>query len=180
MKAIFSVDKSPKFRVLAQDNPAVFAAPICSQLDILKMKYQKQNVLLGQMGARCTYKDLASSNSTKNIITMIEREFPWWGELHGWWHTNPAYNSTWSAADSGQDFTRCMVELFKLWPNPPSIDSINPAAGPPNSPQLEEGEIEDNFCADDSELMHVDGNPTLSHVETPSYPIPSPSPLFSE
>ncbi|KAI5990291.1 hypothetical protein F5J12DRAFT_966727, partial [Pisolithus orientalis] len=83
----------------------------------LKMKYQKQNVLLGQTGARHTYKDLTSSNSTKNIIATIEREFPWWGELHRWWHTNPAYNSTWSAADSGQDFTRHVVELFKLWPN---------------------------------------------------------------
>ncbi|KAI6154733.1 hypothetical protein BKA82DRAFT_106606, partial [Pisolithus tinctorius] len=103
-KAIFSVDESPKFRVLAQDNPAVFAAPICSWLDVLRMKYRKQNALLGQTGARRTYEDLASSNSTKNIITTIKQEFPWWGELHGWWRTNPAYNSTWSAADSGQDF----------------------------------------------------------------------------
>ncbi|KIN93121.1 hypothetical protein M404DRAFT_34287 [Pisolithus tinctorius Marx 270] len=111
---------------------------------------------------------------------MIEQEFPWWGELHRWWCTNPAYNSTWSAADSGQDFARHAVDLFKLWPNPLSVDSVDPASGPPNSPQLEEGEIEDNFFADDSELMHVDSDPPLSHIETPLYPIPSPSPLFSE
>ncbi|KAI6002435.1 hypothetical protein F5J12DRAFT_913905 [Pisolithus orientalis] len=114
---------------------------------------------------------------------MIEKEFPWWGELHGW------CNSTWSAADSGQDFTRHIVELFKLWPNLLSGDSVDPAAGPLNSSQLEEGEIaeggnnfhtNDNFFADDSELMNVDSNPPFSHVEMPSFPIPSPSLLFSE
>ncbi|KIN95562.1 hypothetical protein M404DRAFT_92697, partial [Pisolithus tinctorius Marx 270] len=74
------------------------------------------NVLLGQMGAGCTYEDLVGSSSTKNIIcmqTFFTSEFPWWWGLHGWRCTNPAYNSTWSAADSGQDFARCMVELFK-------------------------------------------------------------------
>ncbi|KAI6154693.1 hypothetical protein BKA82DRAFT_23403 [Pisolithus tinctorius] len=119
---------------------------------------------------------------------MIKREFPWWGELDGWWRTNPAYNSTWSAADSGQDFARCAVELFKLWPNPPSRDSVDPAAGLLNSPQLEDGEIEeggdfhinDNFFADNSELMNVDSDPPLSHIEMPLFPIPSPSPLLSE
>ncbi|KAI6009583.1 hypothetical protein F5J12DRAFT_698897, partial [Pisolithus orientalis] len=69
----------------------------------LKTKYQKQNALLGQTGAGHTYEDLVDNSSMKNIIAMIEKEFPWWGELHGWWHTNPAYNSTWSAADSGQE-----------------------------------------------------------------------------
>ncbi|KAI5991082.1 hypothetical protein F5J12DRAFT_697973, partial [Pisolithus orientalis] len=103
-KVIFSVsDKTPEFQVLAQDNPSVFTAPICSQLEVLKNKYQKQIALLGQMGAGYTYEDLVDSSSTKNIIAMIEKEFPWWGKLHGWWCTNPAYNSTWSAADSRQE-----------------------------------------------------------------------------
>ncbi|KAI5987759.1 hypothetical protein F5J12DRAFT_898479 [Pisolithus orientalis] len=155
------------------------------------MKYQKQNALLGQTGARHTYEDLACSNSTKNIIAMIEREFPWWGELHGWWCTNPAYNSTWSAADSGQNFTRCAVELFKLWPNPPSGDFIDPAAGPLNSSQLEEGEIveggddfhtNDNFFADDLELMNVDVfacTPPSFNFSELSAVISSPSSTFN-
>ncbi|KAI5996038.1 hypothetical protein F5J12DRAFT_725894, partial [Pisolithus orientalis] len=73
---------------------------------------------LGQTGAGCTYEDLVDSSSMKNIIAMIEKEFPWWGELHGWWHTNPAYNSTWSAADSGQGFMRHVVEAVQAVARP--------------------------------------------------------------
>ncbi|KAI5998949.1 hypothetical protein F5J12DRAFT_784792 [Pisolithus orientalis] len=84
------------------------------------------------MGAGCTYEDLVGSNSAKNIIITIKKEFPWWGELHGWWCMNPAYNNTWSANVSRQDFAKHVVELFELWPNPlggdPSFSS------PPLSP----------------------------------------------
>ncbi|KIK10469.1 hypothetical protein PISMIDRAFT_43265, partial [Pisolithus microcarpus 441] len=68
-------------------------------------KYQKQNALLGQTGAGCTYKGLISSKRTRNIINTIQKEFPWWADLHGWWCTNPTYNNTWSSADSGQNFS---------------------------------------------------------------------------
>ncbi|KAI5998978.1 hypothetical protein F5J12DRAFT_784820 [Pisolithus orientalis] len=111
--------RHPNFRPLLETT--CLSLLLLSAVDLkcnLKTKYQKQNVLLGQIGAGCTYKALVESSSTKNPITMIKKEFPWWGELHGWWHTNHAYNSTWSAADSGQKFTRHVVELFKLWPDP--------------------------------------------------------------
>ncbi|KAI6141836.1 hypothetical protein BKA82DRAFT_155949, partial [Pisolithus tinctorius] len=42
------------------------------------------------------------------------KEFPWWGELHGWWCMNPAYNSTWSAADTVAQKTVCMFVCFTL------------------------------------------------------------------
>ncbi|KAI6103174.1 hypothetical protein EDD16DRAFT_1464289, partial [Pisolithus croceorrhizus] len=57
-KAIFLHNETEEFQSLAQVNPGVFASSICSCLDVLKSKYQKQNVLLGQMGAGCTYEEL--------------------------------------------------------------------------------------------------------------------------
>ncbi|KAI6017563.1 hypothetical protein PISMIDRAFT_35736, partial [Pisolithus microcarpus 441] len=80
-------------------------------LQLLKSKYWKQNVLLGQMGAGHTYKELISGERTRNIINMIQKEFPCWADLHGWWHTNPAYNNTWSSADSRQNFSVHAVKL---------------------------------------------------------------------
>ncbi|KAI5998981.1 hypothetical protein F5J12DRAFT_784823 [Pisolithus orientalis] len=82
------------------------------------MKAIFSNALIKQMGAGCCYEDLVGSNSAKNIIITIKKEFPWWGELHGWWCMNPTYNNTWSADVSRQDFAKHVVELFELWPNP--------------------------------------------------------------
>ncbi|KIN92694.1 hypothetical protein M404DRAFT_112537, partial [Pisolithus tinctorius Marx 270] len=125
-KVIFSAsDESVEIHALAQDNPGIFTGPIQSHLDVyisplppplfffcsLKQKYQKYIVLLGQTGAGQTYDDLVSNTSTKNIIDGIQKEFSWWGDLHGWWCTNPAYNSTWSGADSGQNFAAHAVGL---------------------------------------------------------------------
>ncbi|KAI6142842.1 hypothetical protein BKA82DRAFT_141587 [Pisolithus tinctorius] len=89
---------------------SVFTYRVCS----LKQKYWKYIALLRQTGAGQTHNDLASNTSTKNIIDGIQKEFLWWGDLHGWWHMNPVYNSMWSGADSGQNFATCAVGLFKL------------------------------------------------------------------
>ncbi|KAI6165455.1 hypothetical protein EDD17DRAFT_1454051, partial [Pisolithus thermaeus] len=110
-KAIFLHDETEEFRALAQVNPGMFASSIHSRLDVLKSKYRKQNALLGQTGAGRTYEELISSERTRNIIDTIQKEFPWWADLHGWWRTNPAYNNTWSSADSGQNFSVRAVEL---------------------------------------------------------------------
>ncbi|KIK10558.1 hypothetical protein PISMIDRAFT_76241, partial [Pisolithus microcarpus 441] len=113
VKAIFLHDETEEFWVLAQVNLGMFASSIHSHLDVLKSKYWKQNALLGQTGAGHTYEELISSERTRNIIDTIQKEFPWWADLHGWWHTNPAYNNTWSSADSRQNFSVHTVELFK-------------------------------------------------------------------
>ncbi|KAI6164201.1 hypothetical protein EDD17DRAFT_1474789, partial [Pisolithus thermaeus] len=118
-KAIFLHDETDEFRSLAAMNPGVFASSIRSHLDVLKTKYRKQNALLGQTGAGCTYEDLLSNDKTKNILAAITKDFPWWADLHRWWRTNPAYNNTFSAADIRQDFATRAVELFKLQPTPP-------------------------------------------------------------
>ncbi|KAI6156269.1 hypothetical protein EDD17DRAFT_1512595 [Pisolithus thermaeus] len=148
-KAIFLHDETDEFRSLAVMNPGVFASSICSRLDVLKMKYRKQNALLGQTGAGCTYEDLLSNDKTKNILAAITKDFPWWANLHGWWRTNPAYNNTFSAADIGQDFATRAVKLFKLQPTPPVTDpefqpaslSVRHSSTPS---RLEDGEIEDD------------------------------------
>ncbi|KIN98432.1 hypothetical protein M404DRAFT_112775, partial [Pisolithus tinctorius Marx 270] len=125
-KVIFSVgNESVEIHALAQDNLGIFAGPIQSCLDVyvsplppplfffcsLKQKYQKYIMLLRQTGASQTYDDLASNTSMKNIIDGIQKEFPWWGDLHSWWCMNSAYNSMWSGADSGQNFAAHAVRL---------------------------------------------------------------------
>ncbi|KAI6104426.1 hypothetical protein F5141DRAFT_982618, partial [Pisolithus sp. B1] len=57
-KVILLHDETEEFWSLAQVNPGAFASSIHSRLDVLKSKYQKQNALLGQMGAGRTYKEL--------------------------------------------------------------------------------------------------------------------------
>ncbi|KAI6161480.1 hypothetical protein EDD17DRAFT_1759259 [Pisolithus thermaeus] len=148
-KAIFLHDETDEFHSLAAMNPGVFTSSIHSCLDVLKTKYWKQNALLGQTGAGCTYEDLLSNDKTKNILAVITKDFPWWADLHGWWHTNPAYNNTFSAANIGQDFATRAVELFKLQPTPPMTDpEFQPASSSvrhSSTPsRLEDGEIEDD------------------------------------
>ncbi|KAI6101875.1 hypothetical protein F5141DRAFT_1065830 [Pisolithus sp. B1] len=137
----------------------------------LKMKYWKQNTLLGQTGAGCMYEDLLSNDRTKNILAAIMKDFPWWANLHGWWHTNPAYNNTFSAADVRQAFAVHAVELFKLQLTPPAMDPEThlanltvPCSSTPSG--LEDGEIKDD------EDMSVDDN-------SPSPPV-VPPPFFEQ
>ncbi|KAI6141370.1 hypothetical protein EDD17DRAFT_1516150 [Pisolithus thermaeus] len=143
-KAIFLHNETEEFQSLAQ----------------LESKYQKQNALLGQMGVGCTYKELMSGKRTRNIINMIQKEFPRWADLHGWWHTNPMYNSTWSSANSGQNFSVCVVELFKLQQTPPL--AANPESHLPSqlSPSQE---IEDREIANEAVP-----SPPLPFISKPS------------
>ncbi|KAI6159795.1 hypothetical protein EDD17DRAFT_1511071 [Pisolithus thermaeus] len=148
-KAIFLHDETEEFQSLAGTNLGVFTSSIHSCLDVLKMKYQKQNALLGQTGAGRMYEDLLSNNRTKNILAVIMKDFPWWADLHRWWCTNPAYNNTFSAADVRQDFAVCAVELFKLQLTPPAMDPEThlanltvPCSSTPSG--LEDGEIKDD------------------------------------
>ena len=49
---------------------------------------------------------------TKDILDRLLVTFPWWIDLHGWWRTNPAYNTAFSTADPGQDFAAEAMALF--------------------------------------------------------------------
>ncbi|KAI6096467.1 hypothetical protein F5141DRAFT_1220849 [Pisolithus sp. B1] len=170
-KAIFLHDETEEFWSLAGMNPGVFTSSICGRLDVLKMKYQKQNALLGQTGAGHMYEDLLSNDRTKNILAAITKDFPWWADLHGWWRTNPAYNNTFSAANVGQDFAVHAVELFKLQLTPPAMDPethlANLTVTCSSMPSgLEDGEIKDDEVH--SPLMTV--TQSLQHPSRPGTP----------
>ena len=47
-------------------------------------------------------------------LANITRVFPWWPTLHGWWRTNPGYNTVFSITDGGQDLEGQALALFKL------------------------------------------------------------------
>ncbi|KAI6138090.1 hypothetical protein BKA82DRAFT_116670, partial [Pisolithus tinctorius] len=116
-KVIFSVYLLVQFEVVLMctflPSPPLYFSVFTYRVCSLKQKYWKYITLLGQTGAGRTYDNLVSNTSTKNIIDGIQKEFSWWGDLHGWWHMNPAYNSMWSGVDSGQNFATCAVRLFK-------------------------------------------------------------------
>ncbi|KAI6111098.1 hypothetical protein F5141DRAFT_1063469 [Pisolithus sp. B1] len=165
-KAIFLHDETEEFQSLAGMNPDRFLSLLKNHS--LKTKYQKQNALLGQTGAGRTYEDLLSNDRTKNILAAIMKDFLWWADLHAWWHTNPAYNNTFSAANVGQDFAVHAVELFKLQLTPPAMDPETHLANltvPCSSTLsgLEDGEIEDNEVH--SPLMTV--TQSLQHPSRP-------------
>lgn len=105
-------------------------------LDISNMKfrlnkqYNNANKVLGQTGAGQTYKELWNNPKTQNIVSMypvhvllpfvtnahsdgVIESFPWWQTLHGFWRTNPAFNTFFSVAGPGQNFEGQALALFK-------------------------------------------------------------------
>ena len=55
--------------------------------------------------------------------------FPWWPTLHGWWRTNPGYNTVFSIADGGQDLEGQALVLFKLGLTVGKTDSDSSGSG---------------------------------------------------
>ncbi|KAG1775876.1 hypothetical protein EV702DRAFT_937240, partial [Suillus placidus] len=102
--SIFANDKDPEMRLLFQQNPKVFIKPVQTQFGILKKKYNEVNVALKQTGAGMMFDDLQKDPERKTLLDLQLENFPWWPELHGWWRTNPAYNTISSSADPRQDF----------------------------------------------------------------------------
>ncbi|KAG1743527.1 hypothetical protein EDD22DRAFT_747036, partial [Suillus occidentalis] len=102
--SIFVNDKDPEMRLLFQQNPKAFIKPVQMRFQILKKKYNEVNTTLKQMGAGMTFDDLQKDQKTKTLLDSQLEKFPWWPELHGWWRTNPAYNTVSSSADPRQDF----------------------------------------------------------------------------
>ncbi|KAG1764279.1 hypothetical protein EV702DRAFT_938832, partial [Suillus placidus] len=94
--SIFANNEDPEMRLLFQQNPKV-----CFRL---KKKYNEVNVALKQMDAGMTFDDLQKDPERKTLLGSQLENFPWWPELHGWWRTNPAYNTISSSADPRQYF----------------------------------------------------------------------------
>ncbi|KAI5990635.1 hypothetical protein EDD15DRAFT_2197944 [Pisolithus albus] len=71
---------------------------------ILRKKYNDANKTLGSTGAGLTAEDLKEDPQLKKLLDKILENFPWWEEVHGFWRTNPSYNTVFSTGDPGQDF----------------------------------------------------------------------------
>ena len=48
------------------------------------------------------------------MIASIVDLFPWWPNLHGFWRTNPGFNTKPSVADPGQDLEGDVLSIFQL------------------------------------------------------------------
>ncbi|KAG1896304.1 uncharacterized protein F5891DRAFT_1193330 [Suillus fuscotomentosus] len=76
-------------------------------------KHNAVNKGLGQTGAGVkSVEELDADPRTKNLVAQLLLQFPWWSDLHGWWRTNPSYNTAFSTADPGQDFASEALEFF--------------------------------------------------------------------
>ncbi|KAG0708411.1 hypothetical protein DFH29DRAFT_773746, partial [Suillus ampliporus] len=122
-QAIFnSNDKDPQVRCLFNKNPKSFIKPVQTRFGTLWKKYNEFNAELKQTGVGKLYAELQEDPQMKSLIGKLQplspaciliifhsladiklEKFPWWPELHGWWRTNPAFNTAFSTTDSGQD-----------------------------------------------------------------------------
>ncbi|KAG1801293.1 uncharacterized protein BJ212DRAFT_1223302, partial [Suillus subaureus] len=102
--AVFENDEDPETRLLFEQNPQVFIKPVQTRFGILKKKYNEVNKSLKQSGTGITFEDLQKDPEMKTLLDSHLVKFLWWPDLHGWWRTNPAYNTMSSSADPGQDF----------------------------------------------------------------------------
>ncbi|KAG1748150.1 hypothetical protein EDB19DRAFT_1630361, partial [Suillus lakei] len=119
--AVFENNEDPETRLLFEQNPQVFIKPVQTQFGILKKKYNEVNKSLKQLGAGMTFEDLQKDPDTKTLLANCFilfladshlAKFLWWPDLHGWWRTNPAYNTVSSSADPGQDFESNALQYF--------------------------------------------------------------------
>ncbi|KIJ10707.1 hypothetical protein PAXINDRAFT_36724, partial [Paxillus involutus ATCC 200175] len=112
-EAIFGQDDNPELCAYSKTTPSLFNTVIqrslpcyllCSLRLSLRKKYNKINNELGQTGAGKTYEELIVEPRSANVVESALKGFPWWQDLHGWWRTNPAYNTAYSTAEGGQHF----------------------------------------------------------------------------
>jgi len=73
-------------------------------------------------------------------------KFPWWPDLHGWWRTNPAYNTVFSTADSGQNYESAALQHFRV---PDREDAQLPAD---ENESQEDADIEDGEIIDTGDI----------------------------
>ncbi|KAG2028948.1 hypothetical protein BDR03DRAFT_1056542 [Suillus americanus] len=112
--SVFADDEDPKVREYYQAHPLAFVKPIQGRFTHheLHKKYNEINVQLGQTGAGLSFEELNENEKTRTLLDRLLQTFPWWVDLHGWWRTNPAYNTLFSTADPGQDFAAEAMDVF--------------------------------------------------------------------
>ncbi|KIK15129.1 hypothetical protein PISMIDRAFT_79925, partial [Pisolithus microcarpus 441] len=108
--AVFMHDHNLHIWQLYAQYPSIFIKPIktlnfwlisCLRL---RKKYNNANKTLGATGAGLTAMELREKPEMKRLLDKILDTFPWWEDLHGFWRTNPSYNTVFSTGDPGQDF----------------------------------------------------------------------------
>ncbi|KAG1828920.1 hypothetical protein EV424DRAFT_1306111, partial [Suillus variegatus] len=104
-ESVFEGDEDLKVREYFQAHPLAFVKPIQGRFTSLRKKYNEINLQLGQAGAGLSFEELNENEKTRTLLDRLLQTFPWWVDLHGWWRTNPAYNTSFSTADPGQDFS---------------------------------------------------------------------------
>ncbi|KAG2107576.1 hypothetical protein BD769DRAFT_1392940 [Suillus cothurnatus] len=92
------------------------------------------------------YDELQKNPHTKTLIDLQLNKFPWWPDLHGWWRTNPAYNTVFSTADSGQNYESAALQHFCV---PDREDAQLPAD---ENESQEDADIEDREIIDTGDI----------------------------
>ncbi|KAI6094925.1 hypothetical protein F5141DRAFT_1222855 [Pisolithus sp. B1] len=112
MAAVFKNDYDPNIRQLYNWFPAMFVKPIKSCFQMLHKKYNEANKSLGSTRAGLMAEEIQDNPDLKKLLDKILLNFPWWEDLHGFWCTNPLYNTMFSTADPGQDFAAEVQQHF--------------------------------------------------------------------
>ncbi|KIK13890.1 hypothetical protein PISMIDRAFT_118044, partial [Pisolithus microcarpus 441] len=110
--AVFTHNHDLHIRQLYAQYPSIFIKPIKSHHLRLRKKYNDANKTLGATGAGLTAMELREKPEIKRLLDKILDTFPWWEDLHGFWRTNPSYNTVFSTGDPGQDFVMEAQQFF--------------------------------------------------------------------
>ncbi|KAG2342727.1 hypothetical protein BDR05DRAFT_885856 [Suillus weaverae] len=179
-QAVFSNDEDLEVQRLFKEDPKAFIKPIATRFGMLRKKYNEFNKDLKQSGARKTYAELQEDPKVKSLIETKLEKFPWWPELHGWWHTNPAFNHAFSTADAGQDFASATLEHFNLSKQPKLLATGDDDAH--TDDDLEDGEVVEisTRTMDDAGVIGTTDDMMVDHLESfepqsSAPPLPSPS-----
>ncbi|KAG2072946.1 hypothetical protein BDR04DRAFT_1116645 [Suillus decipiens] len=155
---------------------SVLTWPLTNYSSLCK-KYNEINVQLGQTGAGLSFEAINGNEKMKSILDWLLVAFPWWVNLHGWWRTNPTYNTLFSTADPGHDFAVEAVSHFGTGKGkeiPPPVDDEDHAdvkndeggdMGLQNK-ELEPGQIPDESEIGEDDDFPMDENkvPLSSHT----------------
>ncbi|KIK13083.1 hypothetical protein PISMIDRAFT_119586, partial [Pisolithus microcarpus 441] len=110
--AVFMHDHDLHIQQLYAQYLSIFIKPIKSRRLRLRKKYNDANKTLGATRAGLTAMELREKPEMKRLLDKILDTFPWWEDLHGFWRTNPSYNTVFSTGDLGQDFAMEAQQFF--------------------------------------------------------------------
>ncbi|KAG0693633.1 hypothetical protein DFH29DRAFT_881297 [Suillus ampliporus] len=149
--SVFIDDEDPKVREYFQAHSLAFVKSIQGRFTSLRKKYNEINLQLGQTGAGLSFEELNENEKTKTLLDHLLQMFLWW------WRTNPAYNTSFSTVDPGQDSAAEAMDVFGKEKGKETAlddtdheDSEGEDAGPLNE-DLEPGKILDHEAYKDDD-----------------------------